>query len=118
MRFLIAAFFVAHGLVHAIMFGLTYSSQARADLPFNPSRSWLIGEVRTFGFASAIAVTVAFVIAAGGYLARADWSPTAALVAAAMSVVLLLLFFSRWWLIGIVISLAVAIFAWRSSSSG
>jgi hypothetical protein len=34
-RFLIAAFFVGHGLVHGIMFGLTYDSKAMADIPYN-----------------------------------------------------------------------------------
>jgi hypothetical protein len=35
MRFLIAAFFVGHGLVHGIMFGLPFSAQPSADLPYN-----------------------------------------------------------------------------------
>ena len=42
-RLLIAIFSICHGLVHGIMFALPYSAQARADMTFNPSDSWLIG---------------------------------------------------------------------------
>jgi hypothetical protein len=38
-RFLIAAFFVGHGLAHGILFSLPFSPQASADLPYNPSHS-------------------------------------------------------------------------------
>lgn len=57
-RILVAALFVGHGLVHGTMFALPYSAQAAADLPFNPSRSWLIGETRALGFVFALVVTL------------------------------------------------------------
>ncbi|HEV8681438.1 MAG TPA: hypothetical protein VGS09_01495 [Actinomycetota bacterium] len=67
-RFLIAALLVGHGLAHGIMFGLSFSPQASADLPYNPSHSWLIGETRSLGLAFALAVTLAFIVAGAAYL--------------------------------------------------
>lgn len=113
MRFLIAAFFVGHGLVHGIMFGLPFSAQASADLPYNPSHSWLIGDTRSLGFGIALVVTVAFVVAAAAYVAGASWWPGATMAAAALSLVLLALYFTRWWTVGILISVALAAAAWR-----
>ncbi|NIU76705.1 MAG: hypothetical protein GWN71_25015, partial [Gammaproteobacteria bacterium] len=50
----IAALFIGHGLVHGIMFALPYSAQALEDLPFNPSRSWLVGEAKGLGLGTAV----------------------------------------------------------------
>lgn len=83
-RFLIAALLVGHGLVHGIMFSLPFSAQARADLPFNPSYSWLIGESRAFGLAFALVATFAFIAAGAAYFWRAVWWPAATLVAAGL----------------------------------
>jgi len=113
LRFLIVALFVGHGLVHGIMFGLTYSPQAVAELPFNPSRSWLFGEARTFGFASALVVTVAFIVAGAGYGWRAGWWPQLTIVAAALSTALLLAYFSKWWTIGLLINIGLVALALR-----
>lgn len=100
-RVLIAALFVGHGLVHGIMFALPYSAQAMADLPFNPSRSWLVGDRKTLGFASALVVTPAFVVAGAGYLWRADWWPQLTIVAAALSTAMLVTYVSNWWILGL-----------------
>lgn len=81
-RFLIAALFVGHGLVHGIMFSLPFSTQASADLPYNPSHSWLIGDTRSFGLGFALVVTVAFIVAGAAYFWHAGWWPAITLVAA------------------------------------
>ncbi len=103
-RLLIAALFIGHGLVHGIMFALPYSAQALEDLPFNPSRSWLVGEAKGLGLGTAVVVTAAFLVAGGAYLADAAWWPHVTLLAAGLSIVLLVFFFSRWWLAGLAIS--------------
>jgi hypothetical protein len=113
MRFLVAAFFVGHGLVHGTMFSLPFSAQARADLPYNPSHSWLIGDTRFLSLIVALTVTLAFVVAGAAYLVRADCWPAATLAAAALSVLLLALYFTRWWSVGLLISIALAVVAWR-----
>jgi hypothetical protein len=112
-RLLIAAFLVGHGLVHGIMFGLPYGAQASAGLPYNPSRSWLLGTARSVGLAVALAVTLGFVVVGAAYLGRVSWWPAATLVAAALSVGLLALYFTRWWSVGMLISVAVAVVTWR-----
>lgn len=113
-RFLIAAFFVGHGLVHGIMFGLPYVPEARADLPFNPSHSWLIGDTRAFGFAFGLLVTAAFAIAGLGYLANAGWWEEATIAAAVASLALLAVYPSRWFIVGYPISIAPPAAAWRA----
>lgn len=116
-RLLIAAFFVGHGLVHGIMFGLPYLPEARADLPFNPSHSWLIGETRAFGFAFALLVTAAFAVAGLGYLASASWWEEATIAAAVASLALLAVYPSRWFILGYPISVALAVVAWRAQQA-
>lgn len=88
-RLQIATFFVGHGLVHGIMFSLPYSAQASANLPYNPSHSWSIGDAPSFGFAFALVATVSFVIAGGAHLGRASWWPTATIAAGGLPVALL-----------------------------
>lgn len=114
LRFLIAALYVGHGLVHGIMFGLTYSPQAVADLPFNPSRSWLFGETRTLGFVSALVVTVAFIVAGAGYGWRAEWWPQLTIIAVVLSTALLLAYFSKWWTVGFLINIGLVALALRN----
>jgi hypothetical protein len=94
------------------MFSLPFSAQASADLPFNPSHSWLVGDRRSVGLGFALAVTLAFVVAGGAYLANAGWWPAATIVASALSLALLLIYFTRWWSVGIAISIALAVPAW------
>lgn len=117
-RFLIAAFFVGPGLVHGIMFGLPYVPEARADLPFNPRHSWLIGDTRAFGFAfCALLVTAAFGIAGVGYLARAGWWEEATIAAPVLSLVPLAVYPSRWFIVGYPIIIALAVIAWRAQQT-
>ena len=112
-RLLIAAFLVGHGLVHGIMFSLPYSTQAAADLPFNPSHSWLLGDTRSFAFVVALVVTVAFAVAGAGYVAGSSWWPVATIAAAGLSLLMLALYLSKWWTVGLLISVALVIAAWR-----
>jgi hypothetical protein len=65
MRVVVSLFLAAHGIVHAVMWALPDSAQARADLPMDPSRSWLLGDLRGPGLALALLTTAAFVVAAG-----------------------------------------------------
>ena len=114
MRILATLFLIGHGLVHGIMWALPYSDEALADLPMNPSRSWLFGDVREAALAFALVVTAAFLVAAGAVIADAGWWPWAGIVAAALSVLLLTLFLSPWWAIGLAIDAAVIVVAWRA----
>jgi hypothetical protein len=114
MRVLASAFLIGHGLVHGIMWALTHSEEALADLPMDPSHSWLLGDVRACSLGFALVTTVAFVVAAASFLADAGWWPWAAIVASALSVVLLGLFFIPWWGFGFAIDAAILFAAWRA----
>lgn len=96
------------------MFGLPYSAKARADLPFDPSHSWLLGERQRFAFVFAIVVTLAFIAASAAILWGPSVWPEVAIVASVLSLVLLVVFASRWWAAGYLISsVALAIAAWK-----
>lgn len=110
---LFTVFLIAHGAVHVIMFALPYDAKAKEDLPFNPADSWLIGEAQTPGLGLAVIVAAAFVVAAVGFAMRASWWEEAIIVAAVSSLTLLLLFFDVWWTAGYLISLTLAVAAWR-----
>ena len=116
-RLVLAALFVGHGLVHGIMFGLPYSAQAAADLPFNPSHSWLLGDRRALAFVVALVVTVAFAVAGAGCVAAGGWWPVATIGAAGLPLVLLALYLSEWWTVGLLISIALVIAAWRGQTT-
>lgn len=117
MRILLATFVFLHGAVHGIMFGLPLIPDVKRDMaPFNPSHSWLLGERPSAAFALALAVTAAFALASGSYLARASWWPSAMIAAAALSLLLLVLFASKYFLVGFPISIALAVCAWQAQT--
>lgn len=117
MRLLLAIVLVLHGAVHGIVFGLPLIPAVKADMsPFDPGDSWLVGERPAFAFAFALAVTAAFAVAALSYLARAGWWPGAAVAASALSLLLLGLFASRYFVVGVPISLAFLVWAWRADA--
>jgi hypothetical protein len=89
------------------------SSCLRSLTTFNPANSWLLGEAQAPGLAFATIVTAAFAVAAAGFAIRAAWWEEATLIAAVLSLVLLLLFFNVWWTAGYLISLTLAVVAWR-----
>ena len=114
---LVAVLVVLHGAVHLIMFGLPLIPRAKADLAANgvrPSHSWLLGETPRLAFGLALAVTLAFLVAAGAYVWRASWWPGAMLAAAGGSLVLLMLHASKYWVVGYPISIALAVAAWQA----
>ena len=114
MRVLVSLLLVGHGIVHGEMWALPYSAEARADLPMDPSHSWLLGDLRAPGLILALATTASFLVAAGAYLADAGWWPVAAITATALSLLLLGLFFSPWWLVGFAIDAAILVAARRA----
>lgn len=117
MRILLATFIVLHGAVQGIMFGLPLIPEVKRDMaPFNPTQSWLLGDRPSLAFALALAVTAAFALAGGSYLARASWWPGVLIAAGALSLLLLALFASRYFIVGFPISLALAVWAWQAQT--
>jgi hypothetical protein len=118
MKLLVAAFLVAHALIHASYLAPTPPRTAGGpEWPFEMTRSWLVsalqldpGLVRIAGTAL-VAVTVALLLVAGlaaaGWIVPAAWWPALALSGAAASLATLILFFHPWILLGIAIDLAL-----------
>jgi hypothetical protein len=101
-----------HGLVYSIMFALPLSSKVKSDMaPFNPSRSWALGERPVLGLVLALVVTTLFAVVASGYLAHAEWWPWLMIVACAASLILLGLFASWYFIAGYLITIGLAAWA-------
>jgi hypothetical protein len=102
-RVLLGLFVVAHGLV---TFGI-WAAPVTDKAPFNPSRSWLLGDTRTLAVALAVVAAIAFVVSGSGFLAQQDWWAVAAVAAGAVAVLLMALYFTPWLSAGILISAAI-----------
>jgi hypothetical protein len=103
LRVLFGVFLIAHGL---ITFGI-WAAPVTEQAPFNPSRSWLLGDTRMLAVALAVVAAIAFVVTGGGFLAQQDWWALAAVAAGAVAVLLMALYFSPWLSAGILISAAI-----------
>jgi hypothetical protein len=131
--FLVAAFLIAHGLIH-----LSYLSPPAArtasgpSWPFGLEDSWLVtrasldpGLARTVGTAL-VATTVILLVAAGlatvGWLVPQAWWPSLVVAGAVASLVTLALFFHPWLVLGIAIDLvllwAVVVNSWEVAGFG
>jgi nicotinamide riboside transporter PnuC len=111
MRTALTLLVIGHGAVHAIMWTLPFTP-AVEDMPFDPAGSWLLGDGRMVALVLAGLTTAAFVVAAFAFAASAGWWPIAMLFAVACSMVLLALFFTPLWVIGILINIVLAVYAW------
>ena len=110
MRVLFFAFLLGHAAVHAVMWTLPFTG-AVAEMPFDPARSWLLGDQRSLAAVLAGLVAVAYVAAGAGWLGHAAWWPATMIGASALSLLLMALFFAPWWLVGIVLSGGLMVYA-------
>jgi hypothetical protein len=118
MKLLIAAFLVAHALIHASYLAPAPQRTAGGpEWPFEMTRSWLVsalqldpGMVRIAG-TTLVAVTVGLLavaaLAAAGWIVPAAWWPALAASGAVASLATLVLFFHPWILLGVAIDLAL-----------
>jgi hypothetical protein len=113
MRFLFTALLIGHGWVHGVMWALPFSDEALADLPMDPSHSWLLGDSRVFAFGLAMVTAVALVMAGITYAVDVSWWPGVSIGAASLSLVLMSLYFSPWWLLGYLIDMVIVVVASR-----
>jgi hypothetical protein len=116
-KFLLAAFLAAHGLIHASYLAPAPPRTADGpEWPFEPARSWLVtglgldpGLARPLALALAVAIVVLLVGAGAatvGWL-PVGWWPGLVVSGAACSMLMLALFFHPWLLLGIVIDLVL-----------
>jgi hypothetical protein len=113
MRALFGIFLLGHAVVHAVMWTLPFTS-ATSDMPFDPGHSWLVGDQRKTAVVFAGLVTMSYVAAGAGWLGQAAWWPAAMLGASTLSLLLMVIFFTPWWLVGIAISGALAVYGWHA----
>ena len=117
LRLLLAAFVLAHGLIHVSF--LTPAPAAAAGgppWPFNLDRSWLLTRMGVstaaaegMGRALVVVTVVGFAVAAAGLAVGASWWGPAAVVASVISLGQLTVWF-HWWLpVGLLIDAGVIV---------
>lgn len=109
MRWAFLAFVLGHAGVHAVMWTLPFTDGTN-DMPFDPAHSWWLGDQRLTALLLAVLVTMLYVVAGIGWVTEASWWPTMMIGGSALSLALMTLFFAPWWLVGIALSLGLAIY--------
>lgn len=100
-------FLIAHGLIHLAI----WLPDPKDDAPFDPRRSWLVGESPTV--VQPLAITAAGLLVAAGILVLSGAGPGAPIAAAGAggSLTLVLLTFHPWFLAAIAINVAILVVA-------
>jgi hypothetical protein len=114
MRLLIAAFLIAHGVLHLLIWG----TPPRDDAPFDAHKSPAFGDVRVASTVLATAAGIAFIMAGIVYLTGDHWWAVAAIAGAALSTAVILLTFTPWWLFALAINVAILVLTLRSQVAG
>jgi hypothetical protein len=113
-RWLFGGFLVAHGLIHIAIWTLPKPTDQKA--PFDPNRSWLLGDVRGLSKALAITVAALYVVAGVGVFLETSWWQALTVAISAISLALMVLTFNPWLLAGIAIDatliVGIAFFDW------
>jgi uncharacterized membrane protein YphA (DoxX/SURF4 family) len=104
LRVLLGVFFIAHGLVHVAIWAPKYDP---AKVPFDASRSWLLGDQRPLARVLAFAAAAILVVAGIALLAQGGWWRPTALVGLGVSTALLLVYFNRWYLFILAVNIAL-----------
>jgi hypothetical protein len=100
-------FLIAHGLVHLAV----WLPEPKEDAPFDPGRSWLLGESRWLTRALATMACALLVLAGGLVVAGAGLGSGLAVAGAGVSLVLVLLSFHPWLLGAVAIDVAIVVVA-------
>src|SRR5687768_8896549 len=95
-RFLFIAFLIAHGGIHVAIWATPKPKDQ--DVPFDASRSWLVGNQRGLAMVLALAAAALLVAAGLGLWTHAEWWRPVAVIGLAVSFGLMILFFNPWFL--------------------
>lgn len=86
----------------------------KADVPFNSSRSWLLGifgvgegSIRPLAITLAVIAAIGFVLGGGGWLAAQGWGRSLAVWSAVVSILLVVLYFNPWLSLAVLINAAI-----------
>lgn len=117
-RLLLTGFLVAHGLVHVAIWAPRYDPETA---PFDPSRSWLLGDRRSLARLLAFAAALILVLAGVGLAVQGEWWRPTAVIGMSVSSALLLLYFNVWYLFILAVNTAlivgIALMDWPSKST-
>lgn len=116
MRFVLALLLVGHAAVHAVMWTLPFTDAVH-DMPFDPADSWVLGNRPEIALALAGTTTAGLLGAAVGVALATSWWPPLLATSAVVSLLLMGLFLSRYWTVGIALSIALAIYAVRAETA-
>src|SRR5688500_6658787 len=115
-RLAVAAFLIAHGLVHFAIYATPKDSSKPA--PFDPSRSWALAaghvratSMRSVSLAGGVAVAAAYAAAGWSIAVDATFATGIAALAAALGIALKGLWFNPWLSLGIALDIAVLVAA-------
>ena len=100
-------FLIAHGLVHLAI----WLPEPRDDAPFDPRRSWLLGDRSRVPVGLAICSFVLLVLAGALVVSGAEAGPGVAAAGAAVSLALVLLTFHVWFIAAVAINVAIIVVA-------
>ena len=114
MRVAFVIFLFGHAAVHGVMWTLPFTD-AGEDMPFDPAKSWLVGDRPEVAAVLAGLVAVGFGVAGVAFAARVAWWPGVLGGSAAVSLVLMVLFWSPYWIVGLVLSTALGISALQAA---
>jgi hypothetical protein len=118
LRWLLIAFFIAHGFIHVAIWAPKYHPE---KAPFDPSHSWLFGDQRALAQALAFVAAALLVLAGIALWAHGGWWRPAAVAGLSVSTVLLLVYFSGWYLFILVVNIAlivgIAFMAWPAKTT-
>lgn len=115
-RFMFIAFLVAHGAVHLAI----WTPSPSGDAPFDPTKSWLLGNQRAIAVVVAVIVGLILIGAGLGLWARSDWRRQLAVAGLIGSLALMIVFFNPWYSLiqTINAALIVALLWWDWPSVG
>lgn len=113
---LVAAFLIAHGLLHPVVWTAPRQQPDGTPAPFVPGHSWALsasGVPAAAAGAVALALAwytaVVYALAGAGVLAGAGWWPAAALVAASTGLLLKAVWFDPWLGFGVLLDVGVVV---------
>ena len=116
LRTVAAMFLIAHGIVTGAIW---IPPQRGKNLPgFGSQASGLFAKSRPTMVALGAVASAAFVAAGVGVLAHQDWWASFGALGAVVSLALIVATFTPWWILAVVINLAVLYAAWATISQG
>jgi hypothetical protein len=104
-RFVFIAFLIAHGGIHAAI----WATRPKADAPFDPSTSWLLGSQRSLAMAIALVAAALLALGGVGLWMHAEWWRGVAIAGLGVSFGLMVVWFNPWYSFIEVVNVALLI---------